>query len=1333
MVLHGNTKTDLANTQTWDRIKEHNKIIVCTPAILDQCMSQSYIGMEDISLLIFDEAHHTKKDHPYSRIIRSYYLKCNNDSRPKVFGMTASAVDSKKDIAKEAVELEELLHAKIATTDDGSLLSFAPKPTDQVWAYSRERPYFETDLYRHLSTKVRFCEDLKRGFEFGKVALTQLGPWCADRVWKYVMGDSPNESSSVRRKFEQSTAYINLPTVEEREQALQALDEAALLVQTYDLQRPNPEKSNLSPKVNLLHEKLVAHFAEQPKTRAIVFVNERLKARVLYDCFKLLDIPHLRPGLLMGIAGGTVESTSVKHQEEMLQKFRDGLINLAFATSVADEGLDIPQCNLCIRFDLTTTTIQYMQSRGRARMQNSIFAHMIEEGNFLQLNELKYQQEQELYVKKWCSSLPPNRKLGRGTRLAKLIARDAAGKSFKTSSGAICDSSNSLTIVARFAASLQYTGVRERETYEEEIGAGDNAGQFRYTILLPANDNCKLRSCRGEWKPNKQLAKRSAAWKCCFVLRKEGYLNEHLDSIFKKVKPENLNAHLAVSAKKSAYPMQVKPTAWQTHLDTIPTHVYATVLTFTPERPLKHKLDPLIVLTKSPLPSLPTFTAYLEENIRVEVDSEPITSKLAVSEEELRILTAFTLEGVFSDVFNKVYEHEPEKMSYWLAPRARNVSFNVHYLGDIVDTDALKAMQRERLKWNPGMSADLWTNKFIIDPLNGKFHYFTGEILDGVKITDPIPEGMPKIAQKRTASIIDFSDSTWSAFRKKAAIEQWYDPDQPVLSADLIGTRRNFLDTISEKDLIPCQIAPQTLQIARIDPGFAATCLVWPALIHRIESYMIVLEAFEKLNLPAVTAGLALEAFTKDADNEDEEQQTHTGGRRGMGKNYERLEFIGDSLLKLTTTMTVFNRTTCDEEGMHCRRMEILCNRRLYDVSTSDSLQLYRYARTLAFNRNTWYPEHLKLIYGRGAKKEPTRMYHPEITQDLGMKTIADISEAIIGAAITSTRHLPIHSPNGTSRFDLGIRAITTLVQSPDHDVQSWDQIAAQYKSPAWSLASNDPVANHRVHLIAAKTGYTFKHPRLLRSAFTHSSDMNSPVPDLQRLEFLGDAVLDWVCISWLFNTNPTRNPQWLTEHKMAMVSNKFLAALAVTLDFDQLMFATTAKLIGDITEYARKVRAALAVPNCPKNFWTEIESPPKALSDLVESYLGAVLVDSGFDYAEMEEFFNRHVKHFFENISDYDSFANRHPTTYLYKKLGQEYKCRDYGFPDLGPTEGKIETEIWVGVMVHGRCVASSKGASAKYARVRASKAALQKLEGMTRDEFRRAWKCDCPIRDDE
>ena len=51
----------------WDKLFFENKIIVCTAEILHQCLAHSYITIKQINLLIFDEAHHAKKNHAYAR------------------------------------------------------------------------------------------------------------------------------------------------------------------------------------------------------------------------------------------------------------------------------------------------------------------------------------------------------------------------------------------------------------------------------------------------------------------------------------------------------------------------------------------------------------------------------------------------------------------------------------------------------------------------------------------------------------------------------------------------------------------------------------------------------------------------------------------------------------------------------------------------------------------------------------------------------------------------------------------------------------------------------------------------------------------------------------------------------------------------------------------------------------------------------------------------------------------------------------------------------------------------------------------------------------------
>lgn len=1372
LALYGDSSDDLWRKAEWDKIFANNSVIVCTAPVLDQCLMHGYINIGQISLIVFDEAHHCKKNHPYSRIIRDYYLK-SNDKRPRIFGMTASPADeSRRDITQVVNDLEALLQSKIATTQDLSVFDFAPRPTDERWTYPPLLPEIQTHLYDQLYPLCGFIEDLKQHFSFSRLASSQLGAWAADRVWKYALPTSEHGARSITTKFERSSAYILGTDNDRREAALESVREAISVIQKQAFGPPCLDKDReLSSKVRFLYDRLKQRYLSSPATRAIVFVEQRLTAFVLCDLFKMANLPNLRPSVLVGVGQKGAESSSWKDQEAALEDFRAGIVNVIFATSVAEEGIDIPQCNLVVRFDLYKTPIQYMQSRGRARMRGSIYAHMMEDGNHNHQSLVDFAIAQDEYIRLYCKQLPPDRLLGQGSRLRQLIARDDSCQRFKTSAGVVANYSNALVLLNRYAASLEKVGATSEEVYEEMIDVEEN--MFRYKVILPATDDertAAVKGARGDARTNKVLAKRSAAWHCCYKLRKARLLDENLDSIFVKVKPHNLNARTAVSEKKDDYEKKLKPDFWVDSgvgSSKLPAQLFVTHVLLTPQSP-EWNTDGVLMLTRSSLPEIPTFPVFVDDNVEKQVIFKRLKRAVAVTPDQIEALTRYTVGGVFEDVFNKTYAHDPTSMSYWLAPPLKEDLVESGTFEDVVHlADLLTGGSPERQRWSPATSekstlsnARGWCNAFLVDPGSGKFHYFTQDIVPDKTIWDTTPETVQGVQKKHKDSIIEFTDSTW---RKKGkgpeSLGKKYDPDQPVLQARLVIPGRNFLERCPKENqrYAECLIAPQPLDIARISYSVAQICQLWPSILHRLEDHLIVDEAFQKLGLPEVPPQLALEAFTKDNNAEEETggggdvdpNGTNGGGRpdRGPTLNYERLEFIGDSLLKMMTTITVFNRTTCNEEGMHCKRMAMLSNSRLFSVASSPRYELYRYIRGSGDKwRDTWYPEFLEQKKGRVIKLTDKHRKHA-----LGKKTIADVCEATIGACIMTTQHLPTEQ-----KFDLGIRAITTLVEDEDHAIYSWKELLPMYKTPKWALAMNDPIANDLARKIFAITGYQFKNPCLLRSAFTHSSDQNSPVPDLQRLEFLGDACLDWVCIWWLFSSNPTRNPQWLTEHKMAMVSNKFLAALAVVLGFHKLIYASGPALYAEIGTYAARVQEAYNVEGVQQDFWTRVTSgsgPPKALADLVESYLGAVLVDSAFDFGEIERFFEKHVKWFFRDIEAYDTFANRHPTTYMYRLLREEFRCHrsdivkveavqpattstqrklgdgggdndaDDGADDEAVT-GVVEHVAW---MVHGHIVAKIQGTGAKYAKVRASKSALKILETLKVDEFRKKYGCDC------
>ena len=108
-------------------------------------------------------------------------------------------------------------------------------------------------------------------------------------------------------------------------------------------------------------------------------------------------------------------------------------------------------------------------------------------------------------------------------------------------------------------------------------------------------------------------------------------------------------------------------------------------------------------------------------------------------------------------------------------------------------------------------------------------------------------------------------------------------------------------------------------------------------------------EGCEALGLQIET-DYALEAFTKDSDNSGDHRALQLHVQRGMGRNYERLELLGDSFLKMATSISLFCQKPDDDEfDYHVNRMCLICNKNLFN--TAVKLRLYEYIRSRGFSR----------------------------------------------------------------------------------------------------------------------------------------------------------------------------------------------------------------------------------------------------------------------------------------------------------------------------------------------------------------------------------------------
>ena len=117
-------------------------------------------------------------------------------------------------------------------------------------------------------------------------------------------------------------------------------------------------------------------------------------------------------------------------------------------------------------------------------------------------------------------------------------------------------------------------------------------------------------------------------------------------------------------------------------------------------------------------------------------------------------------------------------------------------------------------------------------------------------------------------------------------------------------------------------------------------------------------------------------------------------------------------------------------------------------------------------------------------------------------------------------------------------------------------------------------------------------------------------------------------------------------------------------------------------------------------DYWVHINHPPKCLPDVVEAYVGAVFVDSRYDYSTVQAFFDAHIRPWFEDMALYDDFATKHPVTHLARLMQQVLGCGEWRLlvREVAPAAEEagaaclIESSVACGLLVHGKVVENRK-----------------------------------------
>ncbi|KAM4877276.1 antiviral innate immune response receptor RIG-I isoform 2-T2 [Thomomys bottae] len=398
---------------------ENNDIIILTPQILVNNLKEGSIPSVSVfTLMIFDECHNTSKHHPYNMIMFNYLdqkLGGPSDPLPQVVGLTASVGVGNAATIEEAMGYICRLCAALDVSVIATIRENVEELEDVVYKpqkFFRKVESRTTDKFKVIISQLmketeclakNVSAELRHLFEIQnrEIGTQKYEQWIVGvhkecKVFRMV--DKEEESRICRALFLYTShlrRYNDALIISEHAQMKDALNYlkdffnnvrvAGFDEIEQDLTRRFEEKvqelesisldpSNENPKLKDLYLILQEEYHVNPETKTILFV----KTRALVDALKNWieensALKFLKPGILTGRGRtGEVTGMTLPAQKHVLDAFRaNSNNNILIVTSVADEGIDIAQCNLIILYEYVGNVIKMIQTRGRGRARGS--------------------------------------------------------------------------------------------------------------------------------------------------------------------------------------------------------------------------------------------------------------------------------------------------------------------------------------------------------------------------------------------------------------------------------------------------------------------------------------------------------------------------------------------------------------------------------------------------------------------------------------------------------------------------------------------------------------------------------------------------------------------------------------------------------------------------------------------------------------------------------------------------------------------------------------------------------------------------------------------------
>uniref|UniRef100_A0A3P8VSA6 RNA helicase n=1 Tax=Cynoglossus semilaevis TaxID=244447 RepID=A0A3P8VSA6_CYNSE len=406
---------------SFTEIIKKNDVVICTAQILENSLELSNKGedegvnLSDLSLLVIDECHHTQKGDVYNSIMMRYLRKKHTNIRkkkegkepvplPQILSLTASPGVGKATKTKQA---EEYILQICANLDASRIMTATPESLKKEQRKlvlkiedRKEDPF--GDVIKNIMNSIHTHAQLTPSCDLGSQNYEQ---WIVETERKAAMEEDHkvqacaehlrhyNEGLNLSNTIRMCDAlvFLNEFHVEEIRKKTTPNDDGQTIQITeterflFHLFKENKEELEKLAKnqqyendslCNLRHS-ILREFSTREKARGIIFTKTRRSTIALSQWIqenpKFADIGVKASYIIGGGGQSVVKPMTSTERSAMLKKFDKGDINLLVATSVLEEGLDIPDCNFVIRYGLVTNEISMIQAKGRGRADDSSY------------------------------------------------------------------------------------------------------------------------------------------------------------------------------------------------------------------------------------------------------------------------------------------------------------------------------------------------------------------------------------------------------------------------------------------------------------------------------------------------------------------------------------------------------------------------------------------------------------------------------------------------------------------------------------------------------------------------------------------------------------------------------------------------------------------------------------------------------------------------------------------------------------------------------------------------------------------------------------------------